>query len=76
MAEHKPSADPTQALGGAGVLGGYNISLDRFTQRSCNRLPPWLRAGLGPAPANTPAHRNAIIFHGIDNTPPSADMYN
>ena len=34
------------------------------------------RAGLEPAPANTPTHLNAIIFHGLDNTPPSADMYN
>ena len=42
MAEHKPSADPTQALGGAGVLGKGTLS--RQLVLATTALPTRIRA--------------------------------
>ena len=36
------------------LFGGYNISRDPFTARCYNRLPPWLRGGLGAAASLLP----------------------
>ena len=36
------------------LFGGYNIYRDPFTARWYDRLPPWLRAGLGAAAALLP----------------------
>ena len=39
------------------LFGGYNIYRDPFTARWYDRLPPWLRAGLGAAAALLPPAR-------------------
>ena len=36
------------------LFGGYNIDRDPFTARWYNRLPPWLRGGLGAAASLLP----------------------
>ena len=36
------------------LFGGYNIYRDPFTARGYNRLPPWLRGGLGAAASLLP----------------------
>ena len=36
------------------LFGGYNIYRDPFTARWYNRLPPWLRSGLGAAASLLP----------------------
>ena len=49
------------------LFGGYNIYRDPFTARWYDRLPPWLRAGLGAAAALLPPARgvNFLVRRGM-----------
>lgn len=49
------------------LFGGYNIYRDPFTVRWYDRLPPWLRAGLGAAAALLPPARgvNFLVRRGM-----------
>ena len=50
------------------LFGGYNIYRDPFTARWYDRLPPWLRAGLGAAASLLPpAHGvNFLVRRGMN----------
>ena len=49
------------------LFGGYNIYRDPFTARWYDRLPPWLRAGLGAAASLLPPARgvNFLVRRGM-----------
>lgn len=49
------------------LFGGYNIYRDPFTARWYNRLPPWLRGGLGAAASLLPPGRgvNFLVRRGL-----------
>ena len=49
------------------LFGGYNIYSDPFTARWYDRLPPWLRAGLGAAASLLPPARgvNFLVRRGM-----------
>ena len=48
------------------LFGGYNIYRDPFTARWYDRLPPWLRAGLGAAALLPPARGvNFLVRRGM-----------
>ena len=49
------------------LFGGYNIYRVPCTARWCDRLPPWLRAGLGAAAALLPPARgvNFLVRRGM-----------
>ena len=49
------------------LFGGYNIDRDPFTARWYDRLPPWLRAGLGAAASLLPPARgvNFLVRRGM-----------
>ena len=50
------------------LFGGYNIYRDPFTARWYDRLPPWLRAGLGAAASLLPPARgvNFLVRRGMN----------
>ncbi len=50
------------------LFGGYNIYRDPFTARWYDRLPPWLRGGLGAA-AGAAAARARGEFSGAARLP-------
>ena len=47
------------------LFGGYNIYRDPFTARWYDRLPPWLRAGLGAAAAPPARGVNFLVRRGM-----------
>ena len=49
------------------LFGGYNIYRDPFTARWYNRLPPWLRGGLGAAASLLPPGpgENFLVRRGL-----------